>query len=294
MTDTVGRLGGEEFALVLPETSASEAVVAAERLRGEVTRRLSRDGLVITASFGISMAPDHGMDLESLAHGADRALYAAKRNGRDRVVLFDPELTAHLVADDESSVTRRNALITLAESLDLRDSSTARHSQTVADFAALVAERLGFEPEHVERVRLAGMLHDIGKLSMPDSVLHKPGRLTTAERELIQRHPELGARLLEGAGLQEISVWVRCHHERVDGEGYPRGLAGGAIPIESRILSVADAFEAMIAKRPYRDPMTRSEAIAELERNAGTQFDERVVRVFVAAMARRPVQGVSA
>jgi HD-GYP domain-containing protein (c-di-GMP phosphodiesterase class II) len=131
----------------------------------------------------------------------------------------------------------------------------------------------------------AGVLHDLGKLAVPDAILHKPDRLTDAEWAEIRRHPEVGARILENAGLHRIAGWVRAHHERVDGGGYPNGLNADQIPLEARILAVADAYEAMVADRPYRAGMEPEEAGAELLRCAGTQFDEAVVDAFLRVLA---------
>ena len=147
-------------------------------------------------------------------------------------------------------------------------------------------------PDHVERVRVAGVLHDIGKLGISDAVLLKPGSLVASEWEQIERHPEVGARILEHANLRDVASWVLAHHERVDGAGYPRGLGGDAIPLEGRVLAVADAYEAMTADRPYRRALSHEVARAELRRGAGTQFDPQVVdgvptRARVGAAARR-------
>ncbi len=176
------------------------------------------------------------------------------------------------------------AAMLLAETLDLRDVGTARHSETVGRYAEQIARAMGWDPARVARVRAAGILHDIGKLGISDAILHKPGKLAPAEWDEIRRHPELGARILEHANLRDIAGWVLAHHERVDGAGYPRRLAGEAIPIEARILAVADAYEAMTADRPYRRALDPAVARAELERGAGGQFDGAVVTAFLAAL----------
>jgi putative nucleotidyltransferase with HDIG domain len=173
------------------------------------------------------------------------------------------------------------AVLLLAESLDLRDTGTARHSQTVGELARATAHELGLPYERVERIRVAGVLHDLGKLAIPDAILHKPGRLDDAEWREMHRHPETGARILAHAGLQDIAGWVHAHHERVDGRGYPRGLTGAQIPLEAKILAVADAYEAMIADRPYRAGLEPAIAQAELRDCAGTQFDPAVVDAFL-------------
>jgi putative nucleotidyltransferase with HDIG domain len=182
---------------------------------------------------------------------------------------------------DERENEQLAAAILLAETLDLRDVGTARHSSTAGRYAQRIARELGLTAERVERIRVAGVLHDIGKLGIADAILQKPGPLSDAEWTEIRRHPELGARILDHANLRDIATWVRGHHERVAGAGYPDGLAGEAIALESRILAVADAYEAMTADRPYRRGMSPAEARAELERCAGTQFDPDVVAAFL-------------
>jgi putative nucleotidyltransferase with HDIG domain len=178
------------------------------------------------------------------------------------------------------------AVLALTEVLDIRDAGTAVHSQTVGRYAETIARELGLADELVERVRLAGILHDVGKIAVPDAVLSKPGKLTDDEYEQMKKHPEVGAVIIDGADLKDVASWVMAHHERPDGRGYPRGLAGEEIPLEARILGVADAYEAMTADRVYRRAMPVQDARAELRRCAGTQFDPRVVEVFLAALER--------
>jgi HD-GYP domain-containing protein (c-di-GMP phosphodiesterase class II) len=172
----------------------------------------------------------------------------------------------------------------LAETLDLRDPGTARHSRTVGELARQTAAHLGMADDLVQRVHAAGVLHDLGKLGIADAILYKPGPLDNSEWEEMRRHPEIGERILVHAGLADIARWVRAHHERVDGRGYPDGLDATEIPLESRILAVADAYEAMIADRPYRTGMPAEAARTELERCSGTQFDDLVVAAFLAAL----------
>jgi diguanylate cyclase (GGDEF)-like protein len=181
---------------------------------------------------------------------------------------------------------RLAAVMLLAETLDLRDAGTAQHSRTVGTFAKHAAVALGLEPDRIERIHAAGVLHDLGKLGIADAILHKPGALDEGEWKEIMRHPEIGARILEHAGMSDIAAWVRAHHERIDGNGYPRGISGRQIPLEARILAVADAYEAMIADRPYRDGMPAVAACEELIRCSGTQFDPAVVDAFLAALER--------
>jgi HD-GYP domain-containing protein (c-di-GMP phosphodiesterase class II) len=154
----------------------------------------------------------------------------------------------------------------------------------VGRLCELIARELGWPPVRIERLRAAGVLHDIGKLGISDKVLQKPEGLDVTEWEEIRRHPEIGARILEHAHLRDVAVWVLRHHERFDGHGYPDGLAGDAIPVEARVLAVADAYEAMIADRPYRDGLPQGAAEAELRESAGTQFDPEVVEALLRAL----------
>jgi HD-GYP domain-containing protein (c-di-GMP phosphodiesterase class II) len=139
-----------------------------------------------------------------------------------------------------------------------------------------MAVELGFEDAQVFKIRLAGLLHDVGKIGVSDAILQKPGRLTDAEFDLMKAHPELGAHILAAAELHEEAAWVLAHHERLDGKGYPHG--GTTAPLEARIISVADAFEAIVSERPYREARSASEALDELARCADTQFDRRCVQ----------------
>jgi diguanylate cyclase (GGDEF)-like protein/putative nucleotidyltransferase with HDIG domain len=279
--DAPTRLGGEEFALTLLGAREGEAVAVAERLRAEVAAEFAGLEVPVTVSVGIASAAPGGSATE-LVRAANRALFAAKRLGRDRCVVHNAEMLAVLGAlADERENEQLAAAILLAETLDLRDAGTARHSSTVGHLAQRIAHELGLPAERVERIRVAGVLHDIGKLGIADAILQKPGTLSESEWAEIRRHPELGARILDHANLRDIATWVRGHHERIDGGGYPDRLAGDAIALESRILAVADAYEAMTADRPYRRGMSPSAARAELERCAGTQFDPDVVAAFL-------------
>ena len=278
--DAAVRLGGEEFALVLSGVGERDALAVAERLRRQVAVEFHDFPVPISVSVGIADAPYE--DAEGLVRAANRALYAAKRLGRDRCVVHHAETLAMLdaLADDHAGDQLEAAML-LAETLDLRDVATARHSETVGRYAERIAEEVGLAADQVERVRVAGVLHDIGKLGISDAVLLKTGSLEAAEWAEIRRHPELGARILEHANLRDVASWVLAHHERVDGGGYPRGLVGDEIPLEGRILAVADAYEAMTADRPYRRALAEAAARAELIRGAGTQFDARVVEAFL-------------
>src|SRR3954462_13960466 len=292
--DVVARIGGEEFALLLPDTEQHAAYLLAERLRRAV-KEPSADGELPTGSFGVASFPSHAADAEALMHAADQALYAAKAMGRDRSVIYNPEVLASVLGGNLDPVAGNehlSAVLVLAETLDLRDSGTASHSQTVGRLSALIAKALGFEDGRVERIRLAGMLHDIGKIGIPDWILHKPGKLDDAEWAEIRKHPEMGARIAASAKLDDISEWILCHHERVDGRGYPAGLPASEIPVEARILAVADAYEAMTSDRVYKLAMPAEDAERELRDQSDAQFDAAVVDALLGAIAVVPTAAV--
>ena len=166
---------------------------------------------------------------------------------------------------------------------------TARHSDTVGHYAEEIARELGLPEPRIARVRLAGILHDIGKVGVSDSILFKEGPLDEDEWEQMRRHPEIGARILGSSELADIREWVLAAHEQPDGKGYPRGLAGGEIPIEARIIGVADAYEAMIADRVYRPAIGPAAARDEQRRHAGTKYDAEVVDALIAVAERGEV-----
>ena len=224
--------------------------------------------------------------LEHLRHLAENGTVTGPRNQRDlELRTRTPGLPDTLHEGSATNDEQLAAAMLLAETLDRRDPGTVRHSLTVGRLAEQTGRHLGWSAERVERVRAAGVLHDIGKLGIPDAILLKPDALDRDEWQEIRCHPEIGARILEHANLTDIARWVRAHHEHLDGGGYPAGLAGAAIPAEARVLAVADAYEAMTADRPYRASIGPDAAEAELRRAAGTQFDPEIVHALIAALA---------
>jgi diguanylate cyclase (GGDEF)-like protein/putative nucleotidyltransferase with HDIG domain len=291
--DQVARVGGEEFALILPDTDDHGAFILAERLRCELHEEFAGDTVPVTISFGVASYPQHGETAGSLLRAADEALYAAKQSGRNRTVLHSPALREASLGSGSRDIEGERfvaVVLDLAEAVDLRFSGSARHSETVGRYAEMMARELGLSSEQTGRVRLAGLLHDIGKVGVPDGILKKPAKLTAEELDVIKQHPELGARILEHPSLADVRAWVGAHHERIDGEGYPRGLFGADIPLEARILAVADAYEAMTSDRSYRASIGHAAARAELRRCAGTQFDPRVVVALLAVLEREAEQ----
>jgi putative nucleotidyltransferase with HDIG domain len=237
----------------------------------------------VTFSFGVATAPAHADDAVGLLRAANSATAAAKELGGDRTVIYSDEVSRMLAeaggrAGEELQLA---TVIALAEALDIRDTGTGQHSHTVGRYAEMMARELRFDEDHVERVRLAGVLHDIGKIGISDRVLSKPGPLDADEWREMYTHPEIGARLLSRPEFHDLRAWILAHHERPDGLGYPHRLSGDDIPLEARILAVADAYEAMTADRVYRPSLGEAAARAELEAGAGTQFDLAVVRAFL-------------
>jgi diguanylate cyclase (GGDEF)-like protein/putative nucleotidyltransferase with HDIG domain len=286
--DVAARIGGEEFAVLLPECEARDAYLAAERLRTRFAALFASQPLPLTMSFGVAAFPANATTDDGLLRAADDALYAAKALGRDRTVLHSAEIKGILAARQDEEPTGDEHIATvvnLAQALDMRDAGTARHSESVGEFCAMMGRELGLDPQRVERLRLAGLLHDIGKIGVPDAILKKPGSLTSGEVDQMRKHPEIGARILGGSGLGDIREWVLAHHERPDGTGYPRGLHDRQIPLEAKILAVGDAFEAMTADRVYRRAIGPEAAREELLAGAGTQFDPVVVHAFLRALS---------
>jgi diguanylate cyclase (GGDEF)-like protein len=284
--DTVARIGGEEFAVVVPSSDHHAAYILAERMRREVRETFAGESSALTVSLGVAAFGTHGASTEALIRNADQALYAAKRLGRDRTVVYSEEIAGTLLVVDGEPAEgdqemHRSTVLALAQVIDTRDYGTNEHSQRVGRYAAALAETMGLPPEVIERVRFGGIVHDIGKIGVSERILRKPGWLTGEEWAELQRHPEIAARILRGANFEDVSGWVHAHHERPDGTGYPRGLEGGEIPLEARILAVADAYEAMRSHRSYRPALEAAAARSELKRCAGTQFDERVVDAFI-------------
>src|SRR5829696_5566661 len=284
--DQAARIGGEEFALLLPETDERGAFIVAERLRRATHRTFGDAAVRVTISFGVATSPMHGTDAVGLLRAADRAVAAAKELGSDRTVIYSDEVVRTLAQSgvQADGPLQLATVIALAEALDIRDTGTGQHAHAVGRYAELMARELGLGEDRVERVRLAGVLHDIGKIGISDRVLSKPGPLDAEDWQEMYTHPEIGARLLARPEFDDLRAWILAHHERPDGLGYPRALGASEIPLEARILAVADAYEAMTADRVYRPSLGEEAARAELEAGAGTQFDAHVVEVFLRAL----------
>ncbi|MGH2783200.1 MAG: HD-GYP domain-containing protein, partial [Thermoleophilaceae bacterium] len=259
------------------------AYMLAERIRTDI----EAEGEGLTISFGIASFPLHGASSETLLRAADQALYAAKRLGRNRTVISSAEVAGILARaprGHEDGHVELASLLSLAEALDLRDSGSVSHCHRVGRLAELTARELGLPLDAVERVRLAGILHDVGRVGIPDALVRKAGPLTDDEWALVRSHPEIGARMVETTDFDDIRSWILLHHERPDGRGYPGGRSWQRVPLEARILGVADAYEAMTSDRPYRDALAPDEAASLLREGAGRQFDADVVDALLRAV----------
>ena len=334
--NVVGRYGGDEFAVLLVETSRAGAKIYAERIRRIIAGHAFSHCRPITASFGVASIPeDAAPAADELVRAADEALYAAKRAGRNRVSTFEgagaaapdglggapggPEVTGALgrdvwdelaaleltrprltVVDSDDFLERRVSEATrdlvatlegtchatleaLAAAVATRDAATHAHSRRVQAYAVALARAHGVPEREIRDIAHGVLLHDIGKIGIPDSILLKPGPLTAAEWQVIRTHPEMGRRLIEGIPFLRGAVpIVYHHHERWDGTGYPLGLRAEQIPLGARIFAVADAFDAMTFDRPYHQAISFDAALAEVQRSAGSHFDPAVVATILA------------
>ena len=292
---SVARWGGEEFIVLAPDLADERALWRiCEGLRQSVSQLPITVGarrLDVTVSVGALLCDPSGSH-ELLVDQADRALYAAKRLGRDRARLFS-ELTAHDLAAEEPEAIRLAQALSL--SAGVREGVPERHAEEVAELAGAIAGGLGLSEDVILRCRLGGWLHDIGKVAIPDRILSKPGDLDEHEWRIMRTHAEIGERLVRRIeGVVNAALAVRHHHEHVDGSGYPDGLAGDAIPIEARVVAVADAYSAITADRPFRRARTSAEALVELRSQAGRHHDARAVEALARSLAASAPQRVAA
>lgn len=277
-----GRCGGDEFMTVLPGCGASEASIIADHIKKVLLFTPFRNpegvAIPIRLCFGISDTTSAGSSPINLVAAADAALFEGKKKGGDVIML-------HMTIKDQCDIEKRttfDVLDSLVTAIDNKDRYTKRHSEDVTTYALLLAQSLSFSEETCSAVRVAGLLHDVGKIGVPDSILRKPGKLSPEEYEIMKNHVTISGLIIHGLPrLADVLDAVTHHHERWDGKGYPRGLAGEQIPLLGRVMAIADAFSAMTLDRPYRAGMSPEEALAEIENGYGTQFDPKLSKVFV-------------
>ena len=273
--DEAGRWGGEEFIVLVPAVSDIAMLKAtADRIRDSISAApISAAGAPVTirSSAGVAVTGTRFESGSALVDGADLALYAAKRRGRDQTVRFD-DVRSSDVASDEAPVLRIARGLALAATI--REGMPELHFEQVADLSVQIAETLGLPEGLVMRCRLGGLLHDVGKLAIPDRILAKRGPLDDDEWTIMRGHAEIGAQIISRVGGLDAAIdAVRHHHERYDGTGYPERLEGDGIPIEARIVAAADAYSAITSDRTYARGRDQAQALEELERSAGTHLD---------------------
>ncbi len=313
------RYGGEEFLLVLPEITLDGALVVAERIRNALKAEVIKHEDIevrITGSFGVACFPDDAGTQQELLDLADKSLYLSKRLGRDQVhsasdLMFEEEEreesktsedVAREVRDQGSKFTppaiseearQQEELVpevvdmvkSLASSLYAKSEYNKQHHLEVARMSELLAKVMGLSAQQVEQIRVAGLLHDVGLLQLPEDLLTKHGHLTESERDQVNQHATLGAQMLRPVrALKDICEILENHHERWDGTGYPRGLKGEEIPLSARIVAIVDSYHAMISDRPYRPAMPHEAALKLLKDGAGKQWDPFLVEIFSAVM----------
>jgi diguanylate cyclase (GGDEF)-like protein len=283
----MGRYGPDEFLLVASAHGVLELEPSIERLRVALADQSlqfdATERLPITVSAGLCTYPEHGGSVTALLSTAARTLEEARASGGDAIRV------AGAAADEESVASGFDVLQGLVLAVDTKDRYTKRHSEDVARYAVFLARCLDLDEELIRGIHTTGLLHDVGKIGIPDPILRKPGRLTPAEQEIVKQHVALGDMIVRDVpDLDLVRAGIRHHHERWDGEGYLDRLAGESIPLIARILAVADTFSAMTTTRPYRKALDVREALARLEDAAGTQLEERLVRAFVGGIEHSP------
>jgi diguanylate cyclase (GGDEF)-like protein len=290
--DLVSRFGGDRFAMILPHTYEAGGVQVAERIRQNVAGWVfftdDAAEVRLTVSIGMCSYPSDGASAPDLVDVAGKALAFAKAMGGNQIQLYR-ELPAKEAPGNVVSLPHsgREAIVrSLAAAVDVRDGYTHTHSNLVSELSAAVARRLGLSASEVGHVSVGALLHDVGKIGIPDAILTKAGSLNPEEWECIQEHPVLGKQILEQAPeLTDITPLVLHHQERYDGSGYPLKLTGDDIPLGARIIAAADAYHAIVSDRPYRSRRSHSEAVRELSRCSGAQFDPAVVQHLLTVLA---------
>jgi diguanylate cyclase (GGDEF)-like protein/putative nucleotidyltransferase with HDIG domain len=287
--DHTYRYGGDELAVLVPGGDEERTMVAADSLRERIAGLGGAAASKITASFGVACYPGCATTAEEMVYRADMAMYWAKSLGKNRVCSWR-DLSGAGGTPASYSGDRRgqtDLVSALSNALQAKDHTTRAHAERCSFFAAALAAELGLGEAEIADVRLASLLHDIGKLTVPDEILQKAGPLSGDEMNVMQRHPADGANMLpQTRALSGVFSAVRHHHERFDGTGYPDNLAGEQIPLTSRILLVTDAYDAMTSDRPYRAAMPEDAAMEELRRCSGTQFDPQIVEAFFRVLSR--------
>jgi diguanylate cyclase (GGDEF)-like protein/putative nucleotidyltransferase with HDIG domain len=288
----VCRYGGEEFTVLLPYYDSKRAFEIAEKIRLEIQKSFINSNDVtkrfLTASIGICTYPHAAPNAEELLKRADWAMYMAKSSGKNQTVIYTPNIDSSQIAPYDSihnhgiKPAYTATIYALTAAIDAKDHYTFGHSQRVAEYAATLAKAVGLDHTHLQIIREAALLHDIGKIGIPENILTKTGRLTDEEYAIIKGHVEMSITIIKHLpSMNHVIPAVIGHHERWDGTGYPRGLKGESIPFLARCLAITDTFDAMTSDRPYRGRLSLSVALKEIENGIGKQFDPEIAKLFL-------------
>ena len=281
----VFRVGSNEFLISVSETGRDHLLALAEKLRHAVQESATDKPQVmqpITFSIGVAWYPGLASDAMELFQQSKRAAFYAKQNGKDQIQVYEENIEETNLDKETGYEQVAPTVYALVAAIDAKDSFTFQHSTNVSQYAVLLAQKLGLSRDDIQTVKVAGLLHDIGKIGIPESILKKAGKLTKEEYEIMKSHVEKSIEMIHYLpNMNYVIPAVVAHHERYDGKGYPRGLKGEEIPLLGRILAVCDSFDAMISKRAYKEPLSVEYAMGELEKNKGTQFDPKVADAFI-------------
>jgi diguanylate cyclase (GGDEF)-like protein/putative nucleotidyltransferase with HDIG domain len=279
--DVVCRYGGDEFGVLLSGKSSLDAVRVSERIHEKLSRVAKEGGTYPTLSVGVVSYPEHGDYLEDIIGKADiSAVFAKYHIGKRTVVWGEWEKTE--IKDVYTQDILPEVVYALANVVDQKNGYTSEHSKLVSQQASLIAQKMGIQRKKIDIIKTAGLLHDIGKLSIPTHILNKPSALTEEEKEIIKKHPKESEKILKRIkGFESVVSLVRAVHERWDGRGYPEGLKGEEIPLGARILAVVDTYSAMCSDRPYRKRLSPRKAIEQIRKQSASQFDPKVVQAFL-------------